>query len=296
MSRRRKNPIDFSDLAACIEDRDAKRQRERASEEKKREARFARRRALQKAAWGTEQEPLGVDRVIVDRRNWSKWIFDAAQAWRRRPGTGVIKNHPALIWCPELEAAERLFLHAASSTEPEAVERNLFQYERVLGEESLLGLVAYLRALADGYDGDTWRPRGVIHDGVQGNPTPTKTSGQPEKQPSSSRRVRKDPVLEVLRESRASLKQQHASKLLNPREIMSLYGIAAMSSSSFNRSTKYVSRKDKPSPWQLPARHAGRGRGEHGEYESKVNWPVKDVRSAIAGWIERLERRSGSQF
>lgn len=252
------------------------------------------RRRLRRAADGLPQTPVGCEdenRIVIPSRTWARLIVRAACVFEILPGFVALDKHPLPdTQCGSL-AGERILAIARRTRDVAKVAAEIDQARAALGQypsepprghlcDYDYGIWSFFRQLDRYFDGVSWSP-----------PMSARRSAQ------SVRRQRASqsplPTLPALKNALHTLGSMSRSEEVDVKMAISLYGLSGVSSKGFVDSSKYVQRhgQDKKA-WQLPRRQA-LDRNSSGAkpvpFKAQLRWSVKDVRTAIRGWIERLD-------
>lgn len=307
MSRMPKRDPQFNDLVADSKAQQAARDleiRKRAEHWKLPNATKA---AIFRAGFGTPEQPVGVDVVVVPIDQWAAWIVEAARAWKLHPGMEVIEGRKLLLSEPEIIAGHRVFKFAARGATSAAVARVLGEIRSGFGPKGLEGVVAFLQHLHDGYDRETWSSRRWVHVGFgdpQDDPNhrPEAQTTERETFKVASKRIRRprarnpDPRLDDLQQAVEELQAGSPDEEIGVEEVKRLYGLGTMSVDQFRKSTKYEALTGEHENWQLPMRKRPAGRSSTGGFSSSVTWRRGEVLTAAQGWIDRLSGEDPSPF
>jgi hypothetical protein len=304
--------------AAKLREREEARQRCEADQRRRREARWL----CNRAAYGTEDKPIGVElsHITIDNEPWAEWIVEFTRPWNEGPGLAALDARPLPDRGDGIEAGERIFRVACESQSVQLVARQLERERQLLGKysgdrwfplepanDSELGIWAFFRQIARYYDGHTWAPPVIRRPAAKGtapnagSATPRATAKAP-RPPEAEAEEPGDhlpaPSLDGIEAALMALDALDPKEQLSVDEVRSLYRLTAVSRSKFTHSTRYVQgTQERRSPWQLP-RVAGRSRSVRdpatGRFTGSRWWSVEEVRRALGGWRDRLGSKSAN--
>lgn len=286
-------PSDFYDKLARKRDREIEqRQRELLPLRQQSSLGGITKRRLGKVADGLPGAPVGsagASRIDISSRIWARLIVRAACAFDSLPGFAALKKHPIPDTQYGIRAGERIFVFANRTRDVEKVakeidlaRKSLGQYpsERARGNSADYdyGIWLYFRQLDRFFDGVNWRPSRVSQ-----RRSIASRRGKPRGVPT--------PTSKALEKALRDLQGMNRDAELSVQRVIDLYGLEQTSAKAFVDSSKYVQRHGQPrKPWQLPRRRVSAADADAAKprrFQPHMRWPVKVVRKAVEGWIER---------